>query len=101
MAKIKVQVTGKVQGVFFRHSARQQARSLNLTGWVKNLSDGSVLCQAAGPKQSLLTFIAWCKRGPQRAEVKNIEVEWLIENDDNQVEKDEKMLPNADFLIVD
>lgn len=77
MAKIKVQIFGKVQGVFFRHSTRQQALSLNLTGWVKNLSDGSVLCEAEGEKKSLLELIAWCKHGPQRAEVENVTVQWL------------------------
>src|SRR5580704_3013179 len=60
MTKIKVQVFGKVQGVFFRHSARQQALALHLSGWIKNLSDGSVLCEAQGEEQLLLEFIAWC-----------------------------------------
>ena len=77
MAKIKLQVFGKVQGVFFRHSARQQAKLLNLVGWIKNLSDGSVLCEADGEKILLLEFIEWCKRGPEKAEVKNVTVQWL------------------------
>jgi len=96
MAKIKVQVFGKVQGVFFRHSARQQALSLGLNGWVKNLPDGSVLSQAQGTKKSLLEFIAWCKQGPQRAQVQNLEVEWLDEKDENQPQ-----MNKADFVITD
>jgi acylphosphatase len=76
VAKIKVHIFGKVQGVFFRHSARQQALALSLTGWIKNLPDGSVLCEAQGEKKWLLEFIAWCNRGPQRAEVENVTVEW-------------------------
>jgi acylphosphatase len=102
MAKIKIQISGKVQGVFFRHSARQLALSLNLNGWVKNLPDGSVLCEAGGSKKSLLDFIAWCQRGPQQATVKNVAVQWLDENNEDQRHKHEPMLPPvADFLIVD
>jgi acylphosphatase len=92
MAKIKVQVFGKVQGVFFRHSARQQAQSLNLIGWIKNLSDGSVLSEAQGEQKSLLEFIAWCKHGPQRAQVESVSVQWL---------EDETLPETAGFLIVD
>jgi acylphosphatase len=77
MAEVKIQVFGKVQGVFFRHSARQQAQSLHLTGWIKNLADGSVLCEAAGERNALLKFLEWCKRGPEKAEVKNVDVQWL------------------------
>jgi acylphosphatase len=77
MAKIKVQVFGKVQGVCFRHNARMHAQPLCLTGWVKNLSDGSVLCEAAGEKDALLEFIDWCKQGPEGAIVKNVSIEWL------------------------
>ena len=85
MAKIKMQVFGKVQGVFFRHSARQQALSLNLTGWIKNIADGSVLCEAEGDEKSLLEFVAWCKRGTASSKVDNVTVQWL----------DDSILPQA------
>jgi len=91
MAKIKVQVFGKVQGVFFRQTARMQAQSLCLVGWVKNLSDGSVLCEAIGDKDSLLKFIDWCQQGPEKAAVNNVSVEW-VEDDHPQI---------AGFCIVD
>ncbi len=77
MAKIKVRITGKVQGVFFRHSAREQAEALKINGWIKNQPDGSVLSEASGPRESLLSFIAWCKQGPPRANVEDVNVEWL------------------------
>ena len=79
MAKIKVKIVGKVQGVFFRHSARQQALAFKINGWIRNLPDGSVLSEASGPRESLVSFIAWCKQGPPRAFVENVDVQWLDE----------------------
>jgi len=75
MGKVRIHITGKVQGVFFRHSARQEAKSLQISGWVKNLPDGSVLCEAAGNESSLKAFINWCQKGPPRAQVAHASVE--------------------------
>lgn len=101
MAKIKMQVFGRVQGVSFRYSARQQALSLLLSGWIKNMPDGSILCEATGSKKSLLVFVDWCKHGPQWAEVKNVAVQWLEADDGVQVEGPEQGLPSTvDFRIV-
>jgi acylphosphatase len=82
MAKIRVLITGKVQGVFFRQSASREAKKLNISGWIKNLPDGSVLSEAIGPENLLSDFIFWCKKGPQRAEVTNTTVEWLNTEED-------------------
>jgi len=92
MAKVRIQIAGKVQGVFFRHSARQQAKTMKISGWIKNLSDGSVLCEAIGLEKSLLDFITWCKQGPPHAQVTNTVVEWL---DDQK-----QALDPADFQII-
>ncbi len=82
MAKVRILITGKVQGVFFRQSARQQAKTLKLGGWIKNLPDGNVLSEAMGVESSLLEYIAWCKTGPARAQVTNTIVEWLENKED-------------------
>jgi acylphosphatase len=60
----KIHITGRVQGVGFRWSAANEARSLGITGYVKNLSDGSVYIEAEGTRENLNAFIEWCKRGP-------------------------------------
>lgn len=68
-------VTGQVQGVFFRQSAVEQARSLALAGWVRNREDGAVEGIAAGAPEALDRFRRWLARGPPSARVEN--VEWL------------------------
>ncbi len=69
-------VSGRVQGVFFRASAQDEARRLGLTGEVRNLPDGSVEATAEGPRASIEEFIVWCRRGPPSAEVENVSVRW-------------------------
>lgn len=72
MKHINISVTGKVQGVFFRKNTVEKALSLNITGIVKNLSDGSVYIEAEGFEEDLNAFIEWCKVGPSKAEVQNV-----------------------------
>lgn len=60
----KIQVSGRVQGVGFRHSARQNARYLGLKGFVKNLPNGDVYIEVEGTRDSLDEFILWCRKGP-------------------------------------
>lgn len=62
-------VKGKVQGVFFRKNTYKKAVELGLTGWVKNLRDGSVEMEAEGPESQILEFANWCRKGPKNAEV--------------------------------
>lgn len=68
-------ISGKVQGVYFRASACEQAQSLGLTGWVRNLPDGRVEAIAAGKEQALDDFENWLWQGSERAEVEDIKVE--------------------------
>jgi acylphosphatase len=68
-----IRVSGKVQGVFFRASTKEKADELNIQGVVKNESDGSVSIEAEGEEDNLQVFIAWCKQGPQRAQVNQCE----------------------------
>lgn len=69
-----IRIIGKVQGVFFRASARHRAELLDITGFTKNEQDGSVYIEAEGSEENLSVFINWCHVGPERAEVKSVEV---------------------------
>ena len=76
LASVNALVFGRVQGVFFRASTLEMAQSLNLSGWVKNLADGSVEIEAEGPRQNLEDLLAWAKRGPAGAEVEDVRARW-------------------------
>jgi acylphosphatase len=71
-----VYVSGQVQGVFFRDSAREKAEHLGLTGWVKNLPDGRVEALFEGPSEKVREVIQWCKQGPPHATVEDVETEF-------------------------
>ena len=62
-------VTGRVQGVFFRASTREQARRLGLRGHARNLPDGSVEVVAVGSADALESLAAWLRQGPPLAQV--------------------------------
>jgi len=66
---LSITISGKVQGVFFRQSAKEKALELGLTGQVKNLGDGNVHIIASGTREQLSAFTDWCKKGPRRAVV--------------------------------
>jgi acylphosphatase len=77
LSRAKLRIFGKVHGVSYRNSAQNQAKLLKLTGWIKNIPDGSVLADVEGTPPSISQFIDWCKQGPVNARVQNVEVEWL------------------------
>ena len=68
-------VTGRVQGVGFRMATERQARTLDLTGWVRNCYDGRVEFYACGSETQLSDFKQWLNRGPSMAHVLKLEVE--------------------------
>jgi acylphosphatase len=72
-------VTGKVQGVFFRASTREQALRLELTGYAKNLADGRVEVVASGSAEALAELDAWLYHGPPSARVESVQREALPE----------------------
>lgn len=76
LARVQLLITGQVQGVFYRASALEQAQSLNLSGQVENLPDGTVELVAEGPKWALEQLITWCKQGPPNAKVDEVFVSW-------------------------
>jgi len=67
-------VSGKVQGVFYRQSARDKAHALGIGGTVRNNSDGSVTIVATGEAGQLEQLIAWSKKGPAAATVTGVEI---------------------------
>lgn len=82
--RVYVRVMGRVQGVGYRYFARDWARRLGLTGWVRNAEDGSVEGIAEGPKPALQAWIDALRKGPPLASVDNIEVTWLEPQGDFQ-----------------
>ena len=74
--RVRLRVSGRVQGVYFRASTVAQARNLGLNGWVKNYSDGSVEAVAEGAKSAVEELIAWCRQGPPGAQVTSVEVRY-------------------------
>ncbi len=66
---ISILVSGRVQGVFFRQSAREKAYELGIKGFVKNLPDDTVYIEGTGTRQQLDELVAWCKIGPPKAQV--------------------------------
>ncbi len=75
MKRIKIKVYGLVQGVFFRYTTRKVARKLGLTGYVKNMPDGSVLIEAEGPENELFELLEFSKKGPKYAQVEKVDYE--------------------------
>lgn len=75
----RIKVYGKVQGVFFRESARQEAGKLGLAGFARNEGDGAVYIEVEGGDEELKKFVDWCRRGPEMAKVEKIEVDYSDE----------------------
>lgn len=72
---IKVSVSGRVQGVFYRDSTRRKANEFSVTGWVKNLEDGRVEALLSGDKKNVEALIDWMKVGPPAAQVTHVKIE--------------------------
>jgi acylphosphatase len=66
-------IKGKVQGVFYRASAKDMAVMLGLKGWVRNTKEGNVEVKVQGPEDMLEQFIKWCHKGPPSAHVTAVE----------------------------
>ncbi len=64
--------SGRVQGVFYRASARAEARRLNIKGWARNLSDGRVEVMACGEEEDVKLLVAWLWQGPTAAQVSDV-----------------------------
>lgn len=73
MPTIHLLIKGKVQGVFYRATAKKEAAALGITGWVKNTDEGDVELVATGDERALKDLISWCRSGPSGAIVTTIE----------------------------
>lgn len=80
LSRVSIQVYGRVQGVWYRASAMERARDLNLVGFVSNKPDGTVYIEAQGPGLPLVQFMDWCKQGPPAARVDRLEINDLPVN---------------------
>lgn len=77
MRRVRVVVSGRVQGVFFRVSCAERARSLGISGWVRNMPDGGVEAVFEGPDDAVGAMVAWCRTGPPGARVAGLELSEL------------------------
>ena len=72
MQTVNLLIKGKVQGVYYRIAAKDEADKLGITGWVKYISGGRVEIMASGSEDAINEFIEWCKKGPEKAAVENV-----------------------------
>ena len=75
MRSYKIVVRGKVQGVGYRYNAQAAAHKYDLTGFVRNQFDESVLIHAEGEEENIHRFIEWCNTGPRLADVTEVQSE--------------------------
>jgi acylphosphatase len=71
--RARIVVRGRVQGVWYRGSAQEEARRLGLVGWARNRPDGSVEILAQGAPAALDRFVEWCREGPPLARVRSVD----------------------------
>lgn len=69
-------IAGRVQGIFYRVSAKKMADKIGVKGWIRNLPDGRVEAVFEGDEDAVKRMISWCWVGPPGAKVINIDVEW-------------------------
>jgi len=74
--RLHARIFGFVQGVSFRYYTIQQARSLDVVGWVRNRWDGSVEVVAEGHREAVNHLLAWLREGPPSAQVNRVDVQW-------------------------
>lgn len=75
MRRVRVSISGHVQGVFFRTSCAGLAESLGLSGWVRNMSGGDVEAVFEGFESAVASMLTWCREGPALARVDRVRSE--------------------------
>lgn len=75
--RIEMRISGRVQGVWFRDSTLREATRIGgLTGFVRNVPDGTVEVVAEGSREACESLLAWCGRGPRMARVDGVRHVW-------------------------
>ena len=74
-------ITGHVQGVFYRAHAKEKADQLHLTGYAKNMPDGSVEALIQGSEENIKSFIDWAHEGSPKAKIDQIKISWQTAKD--------------------
>ncbi len=74
MPTLQLLILGKVQGVFYRATAKKVAEELGVKGWIKNTKDNNVEAIITGTEEQVQQFIEWCKKGPARAQVSDVTI---------------------------
>jgi acylphosphatase len=80
MKTLHLRIHGRVQGVWFRESMRQEAERLGASGWVRNAPDGSVEATVQGSETAVDALVDWARRGPPQARVDRVEIESVETN---------------------
>jgi len=75
MRRIRLTISGRVQGVYFRQETKNQADALGIKGWVRNLISSGVETTAEGEDNAIDEFIKYCRQGPYGAVVKDVKIE--------------------------
>ncbi|MBO9681839.1 MAG: acylphosphatase [Flavisolibacter sp.] len=83
MPTVHLIIKGRVQGVFFRATAKDVADEIGVRGWVKNTEEGDVEIVASGTDEQLQKFMSWCKRGPRKAIVTGLAATPMPDEDFN------------------
>ena len=74
--RVRVVITGRVQGVWFRVETKTAAEARGVNGWVRNEPDGSVAGVFEGLKPNVDRLLEWCRQGPPRARVDDVQLQW-------------------------
>lgn len=104
MIRKRVRAYGRVQGVFFRDTCRREALACGVSGWVRNLPDGSVEALFQGEPADVERMVAWARRGPHRARVTRLDVSDDLSGasgDRSEVDGDPSVASGAASGVVD
>ena len=71
--RVRLRISGRVQGVYYRGATMAEAHRLGVSGWVRNLPDGSVEALLEGVPEAVRTLISWCRVGPPGAVVTGVQ----------------------------
>jgi acylphosphatase len=82
MKRVLAEVSGRVQGVWFRASTQEKALELGVRGYVRNLPNGNVEFAAVGDDEQVDALLEWASHGPQMARVKDVSVSPLLTSED-------------------